>query len=324
MRGSETVSTTITFSSAGGGTTGQVTFRGVNASGVDDGTKYVLNGTTGVNVVQWDQGYTNVENLEVNGGAKGIYKPSYSMAYYCNFTNIHIHDCSSHGFEVGTSGSRSWTYNRVLIEDCGGYGASGGSGTAAQCVVKGNGAYGWYMAGGHDGMQFVDCLFLNNAGVGVRLSHYSGIGSRMYNCVIDGNTTDGVYLGSSGTYQLYNCRITNNGSEGIHQTSTTPNLIFGCVMPGSGQDRENGAANILGSAVLYDCDFAITDTDAGYVDPSAGNFQLASTATKRNASVSVDANTQMFSTAGITPDASGGSSSGGGFRRITLGGGMTG
>ena len=180
--------------------------------------------------------------------------------------------------------------------------------------IRDSGGYGVKVTGGQYGMVLVNSLVRDN-NKGVWFSNYSYSISYIIGCVVDGNTSNGIELGSSGIHSIYNTRITGNGGAGISVSGTGGHIINQCVMPGSGQDRENGSANVLGNAVLFDCDFAITDTDAGYVDPSAGNFQLASTATKRSVSVSVDANTTMYSTSGITPDASGG---GGGSSVIVI------
>lgn len=308
MRGEETPSATIDWDSTGGSTSsGVVTYRGVNASGVDDGTRYKINGTNSRNTIDWMTSWTNVENLEINGGSSGFYKRSYSMKYYCNFLNIHIHDCSADGASIGSGGSNSFRWTRCIFDDNGSNGINGNSGTIIDCVFKGNGAYGVKIIGGSYGVVLVNCLMLNND-VGVWLAHYSSSHSYMFGCVVDGNTSHGVMLGSSGIHSVYNTRITANGGSGIYVSGTGAHFACRCVMPASGQDRENGSANVLVNTALIECDFAITDADAGYVDPSAGNFQLAATATNRNASLNVDANTQMFSTSGLTPEAAAASS----------------
>lgn len=324
MRGEETPSATIDWDSTGGSTSsGVVTYRGVNASGVDDGTRYKINGDSSRHTVNWLTSLTNVENLEINGGNNGFYKQNYSMKYNCHFLNLYIHDCNADGAYMGTGGANGFRWSRCLFEDNGVDGMEGSAGVVIECVFKGNGGYGVKMTGGQYGIVLVNSLLVGN-NVGAWLSHYTYSFSYMIGCVVDGNTSHGIVLGPSGTQSIYNTRITANGGSGISVSGSSGHIINRCVMPGSGQDRENGAANVLGSAIVIECDFAITDTDAGYVDPGAGNFQLSPTATNRNTSAGVDANTGMFSTSGLTPDAAGGGGGGGGFRRITMNGGMNG
>lgn len=315
MRGEETPSATIDWDSTGGSTYGgAVTYRGVNASGVDDGTRYKINGDSSRHTINWLTSWTNAENIEINEGNHGFYKQNYSMKYYCNFTNWYIHDCNADGVYQGTGGANSFRWTRCRFEDNGGDGMEGGAGVVYQCVFKGNSGYGVKMSGGQYGIVLVDSLILDN-NIGVHLSHYTYSFSYVIGCVVDGNTSTGISLGGSGIHSVYGTRITSNGGAGISVSGTSGHVINRCAMPGSGQDRENGSANVLGNSALIDCDFAITDTDAGYVDPAAGDFQLASTATNRSVSVDVDANTTMYATSGIAPDASGG---GGGSTVIVI------
>jgi hypothetical protein len=303
MRGEETPSATIDWDSTGGSTTGGVvTYRGVNASGVDDGTRYKINGDSSRNTINWLTSWTTVENLEINGGNNGFYKQNYSMKYYCNFLNIYIHNCNADGVYQGTGGSSSFRWTRCRFEDNGGDGMEGGAGVVYQCVFKGNSGYGVKMIGGQYGIVLIDSLILNND-VGIWLSHYTYSFSYILGCVVDGNASTGIVLGPSGIQSVYSTRITANGGAGISVSGTAGHVICRCVMPGSGQDRENGAANVLVNATLIECDFAITDTDAGYVDSSAGNFQLAATATNRNVGFSAGSNTTLYSTTGLTPEA---------------------
>ena len=308
MRGEETPSATIDWDSTGGSTSGgAVTYRGVNASGVDDGTRYKINGDSSRDTIDWLTSWTTVENLEINGGNRGFYKRSYSMKYYCNFFNIYIHDCNTDGVHVGSGGANSFRWTRSRFEDNGGDGMEGNSGTVIDCVFKGNGAYGVRITASSYGIVLVNSLIVNN-NVGVWFSHYSYSFGYMFGCVVDGNTSHGIMLGGSGVHNVFNTRITGNGGSGIYVSGTGGHTATLCVMPGSGQDRENGAANVLVNTALIECDFAITDTDAGYVDSSAGNFQLAATATNRNVGFSADSNTTLYSTAGLTPEAAAASS----------------
>lgn len=304
LRGSETPSATIDFDATTTSSPTNLIFRGVNSSGVDDGTKYVINGDSSRSTIAIAQSYITLENIEINGGSNGIYKASYSQANSVYFDNVHVHDVSYDGWIVGVSGSRKWMWTACRANDCGGDGWSGGDGVWDSCWADGN-TYGFQIGGGSYGGTFLNCLATNNS-VGFDFNHYSGVGSTAINCVADGNSVRGFWFGTSGQHQMINCRITDS-NEGINCSSSTAHLILNCAMPGSGQDRENTGGNTLGSANVVNCNFAITDTNAGYVDPSSGNFQLTTTATKRNASVNVSSNTAMYSTSGLTPEASSGS-----------------
>ena len=304
MRGSETPSATIDLDATTTSTPANLIFRGVNSSGVDDGTKYVINGDSSRNTIAIAQGYVTLENIEIDGGSVGIYKGSYSQKISCHFINVHVHDCNSHGWQVGVSGSRHWIWRNCRANDCTD-GWNGGDGIWDSCWADSNSNSGFYILGGSYGCTFYNCLSTGNVR-GFHLNHYSGLGSRMINCVADGNSSRGIELGASGQHQVIGCRVTSS-VNGILVGGSAAHLIMNCAMPGSGQDRENTSGNTLGSSNVVDCNFAITDTNAGYVDPSSGNFQLTTTATKRNASVNVSSNTAMYSTSGLTPEASSGS-----------------
>ena len=204
----------------GNQTDGWIQYIGVNSSWVDDGTRYVIDGTS--------------------VAAGPIWEFSSASDYLHSFKNFSLPNAAEDSL------GQAANYPKMLIfENCIFDNPTGSClDEYLQCILwlrcqfTGAGSYGvyrpWLQAflfcifegntnGGvahyHDGNIYYGCIVHNNGGNGFEIQNIGGIGviQSIFNSVLDGNTGDGIYVNAGPNATLLVAlgnRLTNN-QDGI-------------------------------------------------------------------------------------------------------------
>lgn len=317
-RGTETVTVMIdSDGNSGTGAGGFVTFRGVNSSGVDDGTRYVLDSTgTLTGIINLSADLVMFENMELRDNTgHGFRVAAYSACDNNTFINCYAHDNTGSGFDNNVqNGMRYAKFIRCRFESNGAAGAAKVADSVfIHCAFKGNTGNGIDTGSfGHIGIMIIECQVTGNGGKGIDILSGTGPFSVIYQTVVDGNTGDGIE--NNTCIPIYGCRVTEN-AIGIDNNSAT--VIAHTYMPASGQARDNSTSNIdTAGGPYYDPpidgvatnNLAGTDANGGYENPTT-DFSLASGAALRNQEIPLDANTSVYIAAGLSPSAAGGGGS---------------
>lgn len=309
-RGSETISAQIDFDGNSGDTTsGVIRYVGVNSSGTNDGTRYVIDANSaGIVGVNMNSNRISIENIEIKNATIGVNYGTYTGKSNGHFVNIYVHDCTGSGFQAGSNTGYQNRYVKCFSES-NSYGFNMG-GTFIGCIAKNctnygfvNDFYNQFYA------QYFQCAAIS-CGTGFRAKRDD---LKYFGCIAHGNTSYGFESTYSNGNAIYSgCRATSNGTgfslKGIE-------LLAGCYMPDTGQDLANTTklSGIYSDTIVAGAstnNFAGTDTDGGYVDSSTGDFNLAETASLRRLEINIDGTNKFYMSAGLIPDDK--SASGGG------------
>jgi len=300
MRGTETVTVQIDLDGLSGTNGSYVRFTGVNASGVNDGTRYVLSASGSISVLKIPSSppdYLYFCNIEITGSSgHGIEYNNYALAIAHTWNNVYVHACSD-GVHANSQAAQGLNFIQCRFNDNSGDGVDANCYGAYLCEARNNGGKGFSHArAGKVGtaLVFYGCLVDGNTGDGIYCSGSSQVsGFAILNCVIDGNAT-AINHRNYNTVILGN-RITSN-TTGVDLLSTSfgGSMIYN-YMPDTAQDRVN-TTNIGGSTPVYISDkagsdsnnLAGTDTNAGYNAPATGDFNLVSSAAIRDVAVDLD------------------------------------
>jgi len=301
MRGTETVTVQIDLDGNSGSlAVGKVNFIGVNASGVNDGTRYVLSASGSISVISLPStapaSFLNFENIEITGTTgTGFYSNSYAYASHHSWQNIYIHNCGT-GINVNTRGIDGCLFSHCRIENNTSVGLTGASFAVIFSNITGNGGGGISSNSAHGvGMPALiyGCLIEGNTGDGLV---YDGWGTAQglaaVNNVIDGNTGTGINIATAGGVLIGN-RITNQTGAGV--TLTKEMLMAYNYMPDTAQDRVNGSKTATNTPIYLSDkagadsnNLSGTDTNAGYNSPTTSDFNLVSGASMRDVAVDLD------------------------------------
>jgi hypothetical protein len=314
-RGTDTVSAVVDFDGPAGTASGFVTFRGVNASGTNDGTRFVVdaNGAT-TSCIKTGCDCVCLENFDIKGAVgsstngHGIYAAGYTSLDGWLFINCYIHNNAGSGVYENSAGV-SGTFINCRFEANGVYGVycGGTQNHFINCRFLGNTSDGLIRTGNCLQMSVINCLIHANGGRGIEDQDTGFIRPTfVLNSVIDGNTGDGIETGASDGPHLYaiGCRITENGADGIDSDSIS--VVGWTYMPDTGQARDNNAKTsgtiheilVAGSTTNS---LSGTDADGGYTDPANDDFNLTATATLKRVAYSLDTINVMNITAGLVP-----------------------
>ena len=254
-RGSLTLTASLDFDTASGTNTGGfIQIIGCNASGVNDGTRFVIDGNSAATncLAVTTKNYGWVENVE--------------------FKNATGHGVE---FALGTD-TTGWVFNNCSFNNNGDQGLNGfrmNSGTIIRCTCHNNTQEGCTTDNGtrvlfssfHDnggvGMNLANnlyatifgCLIFSNTSHGINDLARSGI---LMNSVVDGNGNGGVIVKNT----LYltaviGNRITNHsttGEEGIYNEGTYPLLHGWNYFEDNDGDNIQNNTNVLDYEILND------------------------------------------------------------------------
>ena len=301
-RGTETLSAVVTFDgNPGTKAGGRVIYRGVNASGVNDGTRFVLDGNDqAIDIMSLLCDFIQVENFEVHNtneasGYSGIVCDSGYVSFENHlFINCYIHNCYD-GVYSGSGGMTNAVFIKCRFENNANGGVNYQNSIGFRffyCNFQGNGGWGhWGVTSSRS--MFIGCTILDNTGGGAYFWQ-NGM-PQFVNCVINNNGGEGIDLGSGdGNYVglILGCRITDN-TVGIDFTNT-PGTLMWSYMPDTGEDLANGTKTVGSSFVeplingVNTNDLSGTDVDGGYVDSVTDDYNLAGDATLRRTAIDLE------------------------------------
>jgi hypothetical protein len=306
-RGTEIVSTQIEWDGASGNvTSGYIKFTGVNSSGVEDGTKFELDGNGGsMNIIRINvPDFVMVSNFEIHNNTNaGIAIQGYSHSDFWIFNNCHLHNCDD-GFDGGGNGMQKAYFYRLLVEDMTRHGFFRCGGVWNSCVVKDCADTGIKAS-----EAIEQCIILNTvvhscSTRNIFMDYYNGVGFQVaHGIVTDGAGGDGVTTDNPFPAVMSACRITENVT-GINSQSVA--ICSNCYLPAPSGARDNttqtsGLIEQLTIDGTDTNDFAGADADGGYEDPTGFNFNLASDATMRAVEVPMASGHQVYLSAGLEP-----------------------
>ena len=279
----ETLSAAIDMDgTSGNSTSGYVRFIGVNSSGVNDGTRYLINANSKSVGIYCLGNYKWLENFEIYGsGGAGIDWTNQYFDFWI-MKNVVSRDNTGVGFDLYYSG-----YAPCWFIECRAYNNDGdgfsnpyrGTIDFIHCVSHSNGGKGFQGPFAEPPFtHWIGCLAYENTG-----DNYSRARGTIYQSVSDGSTSgDGVEIINSPTV-IIGSRITNNNTYGISIGDLCVKQF--CYLGGNGTD-ENGS---LGYNLLHKGASTVTtegtDTDHGYNDPTNDDYSLTSDATYRRAAI---------------------------------------
>ena len=281
-RGSQTITQTIAPVNAGS-VGNLIRYIGCNASGVNDGTYFQLNGNG-----------NNISGMTLNNND------------YTLFENFKIHSCLRHGIECVTSYTDYAQFNNVWLTGNTGAGLYANirlrSSLFYRCKFNGNGAKGVYSTissaynlcefSGNTGHGCEEaesnelyncCLFTGNTTSGLRL-----YGSRsVLNCVFDSNGENGIEMGYSDLTIIQGCRFTNHNASGKLGIAISGGRVclVACYFGNNATDITDGMYEVLRINGATDhVIFGGTDTNHGYTTPGS-DFNLRSDASLRSLAI---------------------------------------
>jgi len=282
---------------------------GVNDSWVAQGTQCVIDCNSGAYswVVGGTQDYSILKNIKI--------KDSTGVGFSVSNSAFHVHwfNCWADNCLIGWSGGRfqDLIYCRASNSGSVGFGNSSTVMNYAYCVADNNTSDGWDANGTRNCFQ---CISYDNGGVGFNiLDNTINMG-----LIAHGNTGTGIKSVSDVSIIL-NGRSTGNGGWGLEFTAASElNYVNGFYVPAGGSDLANTSGASSGTYEDgSDLGLAInvldgSDTDGGYTNSTTGDFNLATDATLFSTAVLLlDGINNSYVTAGLSPNASGGSAGGG-------------
>lgn len=247
---------------------------GCNASGIADGTRFILSGngkTNGtVNGIKCTtSAYWRLEHIEVREcGATGF--SGYSTNWI--FINCKSYGNTGYGFD-GLTGTSDKSLILCISESNTSHGFTGfRNGSYYFCVSKNNGARGFNdYANLHYG-----CIAVNNNGEGF----YSYADRAFIHCIAHGNARDGIYNAYS-QVQIIGCRATENSMVGFGTSTSQITVLLACYAAG------NTESDFEITDTLKDLMFNEVGTLSGYVDAANGDFNLTADAAMRRVPITL-------------------------------------
>ena len=298
-RGTEVLAATCDFDTNTGSWATPIKFIGLNASGVDDGTPYVLDGNSAaVNCIKIIEKYFHFfKNFELkNSTIDGVANSGGFSTYW----NVYSHHHGSDGF-----------YHTAVNESC----------IFFQCCALNNVAHGFNGWPADSFFAFCDSSLNGSTGY----AQNRGLRGLIYKCIAYDNSSYGAY-GLARYQHVIGCTFDDNGVKNLNfaVSNDMPHIAFNRLT-----NSPIGLAHTNAASIIYDIYNFIngntTDISAsggyfnaggettgtqGYVAQGSGNLNLDATATLRKIKLLVggtaDGVNTSFETAGQIPEESGG------------------
>lgn len=280
---------------------GLIKFIGTNSLGVDDGTKYVIDGNSAVaNIFKvTGKSYISIKNLEIkNATSHGF---TWFSAGSIAFENVWSHNNGGNGFNIGTQGGqRSWSKCRSYSNT-----SNGWSGTQSDsfyfCISYSNGAAAWSLS--TVSHPLIACI-AHTCTTGGFLAFAAGTGQNLlYGCVVNNCATGVQSYNNSNVFQgvVIGCRITNNATKGLQIVTGSIIIEDYNYINGNGTNvsvegngiRVAGGNSVVGSGT------------EGYTAVGSNDFNLTASASLRRTAVAIDSTNNHYITAGLAPTDSG-------------------
>jgi hypothetical protein len=221
----------VNGSATGSQAGGYLTFRGVNSSGSDDGSRYHITGTglgAGEDVLAIAVGihYVRFENFRLS------YAPGDCATYntsgggdYCIWDNCRFDHATTYGIELYKSSFGR--YERCLFDnnsdDGAHYATYAGTHIFEYCTFADNGDYGLLTSQYAEALIVVGCVFVGNTDYALSLS---GDTNYVLNCVFASNSSSGISINDNANQVVIRgCRFAYNGAYGIAADSAYADFI---------------------------------------------------------------------------------------------------
>lgn len=272
----------------GNTTSGFIKFVGYNASHVNDGTRFILDGNNAaVNVLKnTSMDYWWFENIECKNSNGG---DGFEASGPAN-KNIFVNCCANNNDVYGFA---TYDFNEAKFIRCVAYSNTNdgfGNGRTSQvyfcCRSRDNGQSGFdlYYATG----VAVGCIADHNSNDG-----FENVRPDLINCVIDGNTDNG-YQAHTSVYMptIIGCRVTNHSGAGDIGINAGSNPL----LHGWNYYQNNDGANIQNGGLAEEIPYNGSGTDAedqgdtesGYVDENdPEDYNLTDAATSRRTGIQI-------------------------------------
>ncbi|TFG89001.1 MAG: right-handed parallel beta-helix repeat-containing protein [Hyphomicrobiales bacterium] len=275
---------------ASGSAAAPVTVQGVAADGLTPEAAH-LNGTNAAPGIVID-GVTNwrLRDLHIERPSSYGVEVADGELYGWRLERVTVNLASSHGFK----NLADLAYASMIdcaATHCTGHGVSTfpSGGVVQRCRFTDNGSAG---ATDVSNCLLIDSIVANNGSHGVLVNNH---GMTILNCIIDGNTGDGVNITVGGQrVAVERCRITSSGGYGINAAD---------VQHGQTSDYNGFYANNQGAHNnISPGEHDMTLSATGYANAAAGDYTLTAAAELRREAVAVDASNTVYVSAGFTPD----------------------
>jgi hypothetical protein len=257
--GTYVISAKLDIDIASGTATSPIYWVGVNTSGIEDGSRFVINAnSTAVNGINLAKTYWQIKHVEViNATGDGISwatNLTWSLLY-----NFSIRNCGGDGIDCNLTN----TYGNFVSGEIGGCSGIGvrypGISIFSNLLIRNNGSHGileFYYPG-----VVRNSIIHNNVGSGVHSSKFVSC------CVLDGNGV-GLTNGANESHYVYeNNRITNN-TTGITKSGGTI-LTRNCFFYG------NTTKIDAGEGLYLDLGDSIDGASDGYANRAGDDFTIS-------------------------------------------------
>jgi hypothetical protein len=293
-RGTQNLSAAIDFdTNSGTYDGGYIKFVGCNASGVNDGSYFTLNGQdNSINGIYVNgKSFIWLENFKIHScdGTAGL-STANAYADHWNFVNCWFHDNDGYGCHLNA-------YMRYPQFSLCKFTAN----TASGCYRPGQGAifslcqFRDNVGASSRGLELVaptscfSCIFHNNGAQGL---YAYGAANLFANCVFNGNAGHGAEIGVAGAYSFVGCRFTNNNASGKYGLYTGANIrptLLGCYFGNNSQGACNQYDILPVNGSTANVVLAGSETDHGYTtyDPPSYDFNLDATKAANTRSIAI-------------------------------------
>ena len=277
---SESISAQIDWDGNDGTAANSLNWVGCNASGVEDGTRYVIDaGSSSCHGWHFNgMQFLYIRNFELKSSATGTYHGiiADTAGSSGSFVNVYIHDFPGHGVSMeGWLNYTSWVHCRFSSNGMCGIYRSNATDTFYGCVSDNNGDDGFNST---DRSAWYGCVAHSNTDNGWNLYNQA----RCINCVAHDNGQDG-FTNGSWRAQYICCRATNNNAYGFANYANGPDFLLGSYAQGNTSGATSG--NVLECTIKGDStynDMTGSDRDYGYVDSAGDDYNLRPGATLRS------------------------------------------
>lgn len=264
---------------------------GYNASHVNDGTRFILDGNNAaVNILNnASMNYWWFENIECKNTNGGDGWEGSGPVYYNVFVNCCANNCDAYGFATYDYTSCLWIRCVAYSNTGNGFGTGRGGQHHLFCRSRNNGGSGFVGQYG-SGVSYVGCIADHNTNDGFDQLY---LGAILFNCVSDDNSDDGIVIRSTTNIcAIIGSRVTNHDDVG----DIGVNVSSRCLVHGWNYYQNNDGANIqngtLTEEILYGGSGTDAedqgDTESGYVDQDdPEDYNLTDAATSRRTGIQI-------------------------------------
>lgn len=273
----ETPTAIVNFDGAAGSVVSFITWKGVNSSWVDDGTRYIIDGgSTATSLFSMISEFHYFKNIELNNAQNNCVDLEGTALHQMIFDRCIFHNPTNSCFD---------TYSKGML--------------FYRCHLTSAGAYGYYRPWQ---VNFVLCVIADNSNDGISSYH---VGNGIHNCIVHNNGGSGILIDADTGMMVHGCVIDGNTGDGIQVDGSVAgsiNSIIGNRITNNAKGLDVDGSNNL---TFEDYNFYLNNTTAkegspleggnsltagteGYNDRVNNDFNLTSSATLRRTAVDME------------------------------------